>query len=110
MRLFLQHNVLNIVVPFFFCRKLGLIEVIKINDNVSNKYSVQTFKYLLVLDFESTCWNQNDENKGPPEIIEFPVVLYDIKNNLIVEEFRQYVMPTEKSKLSNFCTEFTGKH
>lgn len=98
----------NFVAKFRILRKLGLVQVIHINDNPTSNYSVQQFNYLLVLDFESTCWNQDDEGRGFPEVIEFPVVLYDIKKSAIVEEFQQYVMPMERPKLSNFCMEFTG--
>lgn len=96
-----------------FYRKLGLIETIHVqktsnNDIKNNPYSIQNFQYLLVLDYESTCW---DRKTGPyiqPEIIEFPAVLYHIKSGEIVSEFQQYVMPTEHYKLSEFCQNFTG--
>lgn len=65
------------------------------------------FSYLLILDFESTCW-KNRHAAPPPEIIEFPVVLLDLSTGDIVSEFQEYVMPTENPKLSEFCTELTG--
>lgn len=64
----------------------------------------------MVLDFESTCWDKKDVNKGSPEIIEFSTVLFDVKQSKIVAEYQQYVMPLERPRLSNFCTEFTGKN
>lgn len=66
----------------------------------------QLYDYLLVLDFEATCWNVPRKNSA--EIIEFPVVLYDVRNNEIVAEFQQYVTPLENPKLSDFCIELTG--
>lgn len=77
-------------------------------EKIRNKYSIQPFDYILVLDFEATCWEKNDLSRGYSEIIEFPAVLYDIKKCEIIEEFRQYVMPTENCKLSKFCMELTG--
>lgn len=42
------------------------------------------------------------------EIIEFPIVLLDSKTLKIVDEFRVYVKPRDKPKLSAFCTRLTG--
>ncbi|OQV18580.1 putative 3'-5' exoribonuclease 1 [Hypsibius exemplaris] len=64
--------------------------------------------YLIVLDFEATC----EENKPPgtydQEIIEFPAVLIDLKNQTIVAEFHSYVQPQRAKKLTDFCTALTG--
>ncbi|XP_017778854.1 PREDICTED: ERI1 exoribonuclease 2 [Nicrophorus vespilloides] len=87
--------------------KLGCSEVLEVEKNVPSKYSEQIFNFLLVLDFEATCWNKN-ECSAPSEIIEFSVVLYDIKLCKILNQFQQYVMPFEYPKLSNFCTSLTG--
>jgi len=35
--------------------------------------------FILVLDFEATC--QKDVRLNPQEIIEFPVVIFDVKSN-----------------------------
>ncbi|EEZ98646.1 ERI1 exoribonuclease 2-like Protein [Tribolium castaneum] len=86
-------------------RKLGALEVIY---STAKATTPQPFDYLLVLDFEATCWSNGDPRKNPAEIIEFPVVLYDVKNAKIIAEFQQYVMPVENPKLSDFCTELTG--
>jgi ERI1 exoribonuclease 2 len=82
--------------------------VIYSDKNARPNSSIQPFDYLLVLDFEATCWNNLDSKKKQSEIIEFPVVLYDVKNNEIVAEFQQYVIPTEHPKLSDFCIQLTG--
>ncbi|KAJ8961609.1 hypothetical protein NQ314_005926, partial [Rhamnusium bicolor] len=87
---------------------LDAIETVHVENKISSKYSTQFFDYILVLDFEATCWDRKDKDKAPPEIIEFPCVLYDIKQREIVSEFQQYVMPTENQKLSSFCTQLTG--
>jgi len=60
-----------------------------------------------VLDFECTCapntWDYQHE------IIEFPVVLVDVRTKEIFDEpFHRYVRPTENATLSEFCTELTG--
>lgn len=70
---------------------------------------VQPYDYLYVLDFEATCWHATDpNNKLPHEIIEFSLVLFDIAKNSVIAEFQQYVQPTERPVLSEFCTELTG--
>lgn len=67
----------------------------------------QAFPFLIVLDFESTCWEEK-KNSPPNEIIEFPAVLLDTSSGAVVDEFHTYVMPTEQPKLSPFCRELTG--
>ncbi|KAJ3654165.1 hypothetical protein Zmor_013375 [Zophobas morio] len=86
-------------------RKIGALEVIRVSKTNSSK---QPFDFLFVIDFEATCWESADRKTKCPEIIEFPAVLYDVKNGEIVDEFQEYVMPTENPKLSDFCTQLTG--
>lgn len=77
------------------------------NKGKKMKTSQQIFKYLIVLDFESTCW-KDKENAYSPEVIEFPAVLLNLETNSIEDKFHQYVQPTEHKALSSFCTELTG--
>ncbi|XP_049821366.1 ERI1 exoribonuclease 2 isoform X2 [Aethina tumida] len=91
--------------------RLRLLEVINVDNGIPPAvYCTQKFKYILILDFEATCWDKYTQNKGLPEIIEFPCVLFDTSRRIIVEEFQQYVMPCENPKLSPFCTQLTGIH
>nr|XP_015215211.1 PREDICTED: ERI1 exoribonuclease 2 [Lepisosteus oculatus] len=90
-------------------RKLGLIR--KRSQPSSNGAqrrpgAKQFFSYLVVIDFESTCWR--DKNHCSPEIIEFPAVLLNTSNGRIDSEFHTYVQPQEHPTLSEFCTELTG--
>lgn len=73
------------------------------------KRVAQYFDYLLVLDFEATCWPLRTFRKRENEVIEFSVVLYDVNEGRIIDEFQQYVQPTEFPILSEFCTELTGR-
>ncbi|NWW05421.1 ERI2 exoribonuclease, partial [Oreocharis arfaki] len=66
----------------------------------------QRFAFLIVLDFEATCW-PGPERRGP-EIIEFPAVLLNTSTGEIESEFHMYVQPQEHPILSEFCTELTG--
>ncbi|MBN3287413.1 PARN ribonuclease, partial [Polyodon spathula] len=66
----------------------------------------QFFSYLIVIDFESTCWRE--KNHYGQEIIEFPAVLLNTTNGQIDSEFQTYVQPQEHPTLSEFCTELTG--
>ncbi|NXC36588.1 ERI2 exoribonuclease, partial [Campylorhamphus procurvoides] len=66
----------------------------------------QRFAFLVVLDFEATCWGRG-ERRGP-EIIEFPAVLLNTSTGEIESEFHTYVQPQEHPILSEFCTELTG--
>ncbi|NXC15884.1 ERI2 exoribonuclease, partial [Corythaeola cristata] len=66
----------------------------------------QRFAYLIVIDFEATCWR--DARRRGPEIIEFPAVLLNTATGEIESEFHTYVQPQEHPILSEFCTELTG--
>ncbi|NXT43025.1 ERI2 exoribonuclease, partial [Pelecanoides urinatrix] len=66
----------------------------------------QRFGYLIVVDFEATCWR--DAGRRSPEIIEFPAVLLNTSTGEIESEFHTYVQPQEHPILSEFCTELTG--
>ena len=68
------------------------------------KKNEQIFDYLVVLDFESTCW-KDKEHRYNPEIIEFPAVLVNLATGKIEDKFHYYMQPTEHGKLSPFCVE-----
>ena len=67
-------------------------------------------KYICVLDFEATCWDDPTIDKSKIEIIEFPSILYKLDNNKLekISEFHEYVKPTINPVLSDFCTKLTG--
>ncbi|XP_071130609.1 ERI1 exoribonuclease 2-like [Mytilus edulis] len=88
-------------------RELGLLRKRSINSSTSRKPSTdQTFPYLVVLDFESTCWQ--DGKFRTQEIIEFPAVLLNTSTGKIESEFQFYVQPQESPNLSEFCKQLTG--
>ncbi|KAG8871978.1 ERI1 exoribonuclease 3 [Tulasnella sp. 331] len=68
---------------------------------------VQRPLYLLILDFEATCGE-----KGFPvhkqEIIEFPTLLYNVKERKVEATFWEYVRPVLQPTLTEFCTGLTG--
>ncbi|XP_070841948.1 ERI1 exoribonuclease 2 [Chaetodon trifascialis] len=66
----------------------------------------QIFSYLIVIDFESTCWRE--KTNYSQEIIEFPAVLLNASTGEVESEFHAYVQPQERPILSEFCTELTG--
>ncbi|KAM4750444.1 ERI1 exoribonuclease 2 [Anableps anableps] len=68
--------------------------------------SNQIFSYLIVIDFESTCWRE--KNNYGQEIIEFPAVLLNTSSGEVESEFHTYVQPQEHPVLSEFCTDLTG--
>ncbi|XP_053326750.1 ERI1 exoribonuclease 2 [Spea bombifrons] len=91
-------------------KQLGLIrKSSKLSYNSKNACSPkskQYFEYLIIIDFESTCWK--DSKHYGQEIIEFPAVLLNTSNGEIESEFHTYVQPQEHPILSEFCTELTG--
>ncbi|XP_028620009.1 ERI1 exoribonuclease 2 [Grammomys surdaster] len=91
-------------------RRLGLIRrksVTPASGNPGGNRFKQLYDYLIVVDFESTCWS-NGKHHNSPEIIEFPAVLLSTATGEIESEFHAYVQPQEHPILSEFCTELTG--
>ncbi|XP_005591466.3 ERI1 exoribonuclease 2 isoform X1 [Macaca fascicularis] len=91
-------------------RQLGLIRrksIAPANGNLGRSKSKQLFDYLIVIDFESTCWNDGKRHHSQ-EIIEFPAVLLNTSTGQIESEFQAYVQPQEHPILSEFCMELTG--
>ncbi|XP_037032978.1 ERI1 exoribonuclease 2-like [Bradysia coprophila] len=88
-------------------RSLGIVETIKLDAGALTN-SKQNFKYLIVVDFEATCWDKGEAKWRQPEIIEFPAVLVDLYDQKILSEFHQYIVPIESPTLSEFCVNFTG--
>ncbi|XP_058892959.1 ERI1 exoribonuclease 2 isoform X1 [Kogia breviceps] len=91
-------------------RQLGLIRrksIAPANGNLGRSKSKQLFHYLIVIDFESTCWNDGKRHRSQ-EIIEFPAILLNTSTGEIESEFHAYVQPQEHPILSEFCMELTG--
>lgn len=49
-------------------RSLNIVETIQLNAGTLMN-SKQNFKYLIVIDFEATCWKKGDAKWRKPEII-----------------------------------------
>ena len=66
--------------------------------------------YAIVLDFEATCWENNNKKARRCEIIEFPMMILDCDTLELVENgtFHEYVRPESDAVLSEFCTRLTG--
>ncbi|XP_054993108.1 ERI1 exoribonuclease 2 isoform X1 [Sorex araneus] len=91
-------------------RQLGLIRrkaITPTNGNQGKSKCRQLFDYLIVIDFESTCWNDGKRHHDQ-EIIEFPAVLLNTSTGEVESEFHAYVQPQEHPVLSTFCMELTG--
>ncbi|KAJ3559762.1 hypothetical protein NM688_g135 [Phlebia brevispora] len=69
-----------------------------------NDSAKKSLKYLLILDFEATCGDAVRQM----EIIEFPTLLYNIKEDKVEATFHEYVRPVVHPTLTRFCTELTG--
>lgn len=77
-------------------------------DIQKNVYTHQApFDFICVYDFECQC-EDGTNNLKFNEIIEFPVVVVDVKQKKVVHEFHTYVKPVVEPKLTAFCTELTG--
>lgn len=66
--------------------------------------------YVCVLDFEATCWDNNEHLRSEMEIIEFPSILLKINDDNTYKEistFHEYVKPNIHPVLSDFCKNLT---
>lgn len=64
---------------------------------------------MAVLDVEATCEGDGGAfRKWPNEIIELPVVLLNVRERRVVDEFRRFVRPTQIPTLTPFCSSFTA--
>ncbi|KYO30605.1 ERI1 exoribonuclease 2 [Alligator mississippiensis] len=89
-------------------RRLGLVRACSAHCRAGLAApSRQRFRYVVVIDFESTCWSGGTSRRSP-EIIEFPAILLNTSTGEIESEFHTYVQPWEHPVLSEFCTELTG--
>lgn len=66
------------------------------------------FQYLIVIDFEATCFEKPFNDRKKQEIIEFPAVLLNLQTGAIEKEFHRYLRPVEIPKLSDYCKNLTG--
>ena len=67
------------------------------------------FEYICVYDFECTC--TNDKINYPmraQEIIEFTIVIIDVRRKAIKSTYQTYVKPTIDTQLTPFCMELSG--
>jgi len=81
-------------------------EQFKIKQRTEQCCSDLELEYLFVIDFECTC----DEKKRLEiqEIIEFPIIVIDLKEQAIIDKFHSFVKPVVYPKLTAFCTNLTG--
>ncbi|XP_050713231.1 3'-5' exoribonuclease 1-like isoform X3 [Eriocheir sinensis] len=66
------------------------------------------YDYYLVIDFEATCDDRQNQATYRHEIIEFPAQLVSTKKARVVDEFHSHVRPVVNPKLTTFCTNLTG--
>lgn len=63
--------------------------------------------YYLVIDFEATCWEE-EERRGDQEMIEWGAVACDLVTGQVRDEFRTFVRPSRYPELSPYCMALTG--
>ena len=62
--------------------------------------------YFAVIDFEATCWEE--ENRADQEVIEIGCVVVHRTTKEILGEFGTFVRPVRYPQLSEYCTSLTG--
>lgn len=79
----------------------------RIRKKSKKKSIISPYKYLIVIDFEATCF-EKPFNRNKQEIIEFPAVLLNLVTGKIEKEFHKYLRPIEIPELSEYCVNLTG--
>lgn len=88
-----------------FAIKLDTLAVTAIEINETQQH----FDYLLVVDFEANFWDPNTTNqKYGIEMIEFACILYDVKHDKTLSEFREYLKPVKNPIVNKFAIRTTG--
>jgi len=80
--------------------------ILRTMTTLASQTPLNRLKYLLILDFEATCGDSVPSDQH--EIIEFPTLLYNLRQKEIQATFHEYVRPVQNPILSEFCTELTG--
>jgi ERI1 exoribonuclease 2 len=82
----------------------------RIRKKSKKKSAVSPFKYLIVVDFEATCFEKPFNQRSKQEIIEFPACLLNLETGRIEKEYHKYLRPTEDhgTVLSDYCKNLTG--
>jgi inhibitor of KinA sporulation pathway (predicted exonuclease) len=65
------------------------------------------FDYLLVVDLESTCCDDDSISAGEHEIIEIGAVMVNTKDFIIIDEFTTFIKPQIHPILTSFCSQLT---
>lgn len=73
-----------------------------------NKKVESDYDYVCVIDYEATCTESAANFNYPHEIIEFPIVLCNLKTLTIDAHFQAYCKPKINPKLTGFCKQLTG--
>ncbi|KAG4070053.1 hypothetical protein HA402_013713 [Bradysia odoriphaga] len=66
-----------------------------------------SFKYVICLDFEATCWEYG-HGRCDSEIIEIAAILLNLESGETESQFHCFVRPTLRPKLSRYCINLTG--
>jgi ERI1 exoribonuclease 2 len=73
------------------------------------KIKEHSYKYLICIDFEATCFEKPSGNtRKRQEIIEFPAVLLNLETGAIEKEFHRYIRAVEIPVLTEYCKNLTG--
>jgi inhibitor of KinA sporulation pathway (predicted exonuclease) len=76
--------------------------------NQSPTTPLSSFKHLLVVDLEATCWESGRGPREEMETIEFGAVLVRMEDLTVVAERSWFVRPKLHPQLSEFCVALTG--
>ncbi len=85
--------------------ELNKLNKFKLNSNLEKLNSnLEEIEYLIILDFEANC---DEEKTVPIEIIEFPCVVYSVKENKIKRELDFHHFCKINTPVTDFCTKLT---
>ncbi|KAK9455586.1 ribonuclease H-like domain-containing protein [Dipodascopsis uninucleata] len=79
-----------------------------LQDRQTESKDLKKCKYVLCLDIEATCSEEVTFLEDTHEVIELPVILVDIEQGKVIDEFHTFVKPTNAITLTERCTNLTG--
>jgi len=77
-------------------------------NNYVNIKQFKKYNYIFFFDCEYTCWENSistlwSDPNHPSEIIQFGLIIYDLKQKMIVSSYQSFVKPYINIILSDYC-------
>ena len=76
-------------------------------ETTNSLINFESYDYLLIIDLEATCCDDNSISRSEMEIIEIGAVLVDTRTLKFLSKFTTFIKPVRNPILTDFCTNLT---